>query len=98
MMKVSFRSRKLETLETEAGDAGYPPEAVKAFRKRMQFLRSATDERDLRAMKSMRFEKLLGARSHQYSLRLNDQWRLILEFEQQAGAKVLVIVEIEDYH
>lgn len=97
-MKVSFRSRKLEALETEAGDAGYPPEAVKAFRKRMQFLRAATDERDIRAMKSMRFEKLMGARSHQYSLRLNDQWRLILEFEQQAGAKTLVIVEIEDYH
>ena len=97
-MKVSFRSRKLETLETEASDAGYPPEAVKAFRRRMQFLRSADDERDLRAMKSMRFEKLQGARSHQHSLRLNDQWRLILEIEPQGTTKKLVIVDIEDYH
>lgn len=97
-MKVSFRSRKLETLVTEASDAGYPPDAVKAFRRRMQFLRSATDERDLRAMKSMRFEKLKGARSHQYSLRLNDQWRLILEIEEQGNARTLMIVEIEDYH
>ena len=80
------------------GDAGYPADAVKAFRKRMQFLRSATDERDLRAMKSMRFEKLKGARDHQYSLRLNDQWRLILEIQEQANDKTLVIVEIEDYH
>lgn len=97
-MKVSFRSRKLETLETEAGDAGYPADAVRAFRRRMQFLRSATDERDLRAMKSMRFERLKGARSHQFSLRLNDQWRLILEIEEQGNARTLVIVEIEDHH
>ena len=33
-------------------------------------------------MKSMRFEKLKGARSHQFSLRLQDQWRLILEIER----------------
>src|SRR6266571_694809 len=97
-MRVSFRSRKLEALETEASDAGYPAEAVKAFRKRMQFLRAAADERDLRAMKSLRFEKLKGARSHQFSLRLNDQWRLILEIEEQGNAKTMVIVEIEDYH
>ena len=97
IMKVSFRSRKLETLEFEAGDAGYAPEAVKAFRNRMQFLRGAKDERDLRAMKSMRFEKLKGARSHQYSLRLNDQWRLVLEFDENTP-KTLVIIDSEDSH
>lgn len=97
-MKVSFKSRKLELLETEADDAGYPPEAVKAFRKRMQFIRAATDERDLRAMKSLRFEKLKGARSHQHSVRLNDQWRLVFELEAHGTTKSLVIVDIEDYH
>ena len=95
---MSFRSRKLESVETDAGDGGYPPDAVKAFRRRMQFLRAAADERDLRAMRSMRFEKLKGARSHQLSLRLNDQWRLVLEIEEQEDTKTLVIVEIEDYH
>jgi len=97
-MKVSFRSRTLETLETQAGDAGYAAEAVRAFRKRMQFLRAAKDERDLRQMRSLRFKRLNGPRSHQFSLRLNDQWRLILEVEEDGPSKTLVIIEIEDYH
>jgi len=97
-MKVSFKSRKLETLELEAGDAGYPADVVKAFRKRLEYLRAANDERDIHALRSMRFEKLKGARSHQHSLRLNDQWRLILEIEENGPSKTLVIIDIEDYH
>ena len=97
-MKVSFRSKKLESLEGDASGSGYPADTVKAFRKRLQFIRAAPDERDLRAMRSMRFEKLMGARSHQYSLRLNDQWRLIFELEDQMGVRTLVVIDIEDYH
>jgi proteic killer suppression protein len=97
-MKVSFKSRKLETLETQAGDAGYAAEAVRAFRKRMQFLRAAKDERDLHGMRSLHFKRLNGPRSHQFSLRLNDQWRLILEMEEDGPSKTLTIIEIEDYH
>lgn len=63
-----------------------------------RFIRAATDERDFYAMKSLHFEKLKGKRSRQYSMRLNDQWRLILEMEGKGNDKVLVIVAIEDYH
>ena len=49
-------------------------------------------------MRSLRFEKLQPPRSHQFSMRLNDQWRLILEFEGKGASKVTVIVAIEDYH
>ncbi len=31
-------------------------------------------------------------------IRLNQQWRLILEFEGEAPEKVTVVVSIEDYH
>ncbi len=31
-------------------------------------------------------------------MRLNDQWRLILEMEGKGNEKILVIVAIEDYH
>jgi proteic killer suppression protein len=64
----------------------------------MQTIRSAPDERDLYALKSLHFEKLKGQRSHQHSIRLNDQWRLILEFKGKAPNKTIVIVAIEDYH
>ena len=49
-------------------------------------------------MRSLHFEKLKGGRRHQYSMRLNDQWRLILEMEGKGHEKILVIVAIEDYH
>jgi toxin HigB-1 len=80
-MNASFKDSDLDKLETDADfDAGYSEAIVKAFRKRMQQIRSAPDERDFYAQKSLHFEKLKGNRSHQYSMRLNDQWRLILEF------------------
>jgi proteic killer suppression protein len=64
----------------------------------MQFIRDAPDERDFFAMRSLRFERLKGGRSHQYSMRLNDQWRLIVELERSGKDKVVAIVAIEDYH
>jgi proteic killer suppression protein len=64
----------------------------------MQAIRAAMDERDLVAVRGNRFEKLKGDRSHQYSVRLNDQYRLILEFEGSGQGKVVVVVGIEDYH
>ena len=63
----------------------------------MQQIRAAADERDLRALKSLRFEKLKGNRAHQHSLRLNDQWRLVLELTGTGPHKV-VVISIEDYH
>jgi proteic killer suppression protein len=45
-------------------DGGYPKEAVHGFRKVMQAIRAAVDERDLYAMKSLHFEKLKGDRAH----------------------------------
>ena len=64
----------------------------------MQVIRSAPDERVFYGMKSLHFEKLQGKRSHQRSIRLNDQWRLIIEFEGKDPGKIVVVVSIEDYH
>ena len=98
-MDVRFRDDDLDRLETDARfDAGCQPGVVKAFRRRMQQIRAAADERDFYSQKSLRFEKLLGRRAHQHSMRLNDQWRLLLEFEGQGPSKVVVVVAIEDYH
>ena len=98
-MEARFRDDKLDRLETDPKyDGGFPQAVVTAFRKRMQTIRAATDERDFYAMKSLHFEKLKGNRSHPYSMRLNDQWRLIIEFVGEAPHKMVVIVSIEDYH
>jgi len=98
-MNPRFKDKDLDRLETDPDfDADYSESIVRAFRKRMQQIRSAVDERDFYALKSLHFEKLQGNRSHQYSMRLNDQWRLILEFEGEGQNKVVLVAAIEDYH
>ena len=99
-MELEFGDDDLARLETELDfKAGRSDEIlVKAFRKRIEFIRAATDERDFYAMRSLRFEKLKGDRSHQYSMRLNDQWRLILEIRSAEPKNIIVVVKIEDYH
>ncbi|MCK4512141.1 type II toxin-antitoxin system RelE/ParE family toxin [bacterium] len=97
-MEIRFRKGSLDRLEMGDGDGDWASAVVKAYRRRIQFIRDARDERDFRKMKSMRFEKLKGTRKHQWSMRLNDQWRLILEFEGRGDDKVVCVVDIVDHH
>ncbi len=98
-MELAFRDKILDRLEVDPSfTGGYQPAIVKAFRKRIQGIRNAVDERDLYAMKSWHFERLKGNRQHQHSIRLNNQFRLILEVVMVNGTKRVDIVGIEDYH
>lgn len=98
-MEVDFASGRLEKLANDAEiDGGYPQAVVKAYRKRIQFIEGATDERDFYAWRSLHFEKLKGDRSHQRSMRLNDQWRLVLEIVPGTPKNTVRVVDIEDYH
>lgn len=98
-MQVQFDDAALEDLETnpKAG-ADRPQAVVRGFRKAMQAIRAAADERDLYQLKGLRCEKLKGDRQHQHSLRLNDQWRLIIEVRGTAPLKIIGVIEIVDYH
>jgi|SRR5579871_1299442 len=97
-MDVAFKDVSLDRLETDPGfNAGFGDAVVKAYRKRMQQIRAASDERTFYALNSLRFEKLRG-REGQFSMRLNDQWRLIVEFRGEAPRKTVFIAGIEDYH
>ena len=98
-MEVRFAKASMERLEADAAfNGGFGQEIVRAYRKCMQLIRAALDERDLYAFKSRRFERLQGKRSHQHSLRLNDQWRLIVEIQKGSPKNVILVVGIEDYH
>ena len=94
---VVFRDETLELLEKE-DVTGFSEAITAAFRKRMQVIRAAKDERDFYQLKSLRYEKLKGNRQHQHSMRPNDQFRLILEYEGDGQDKTLAVVKIEDYH
>jgi len=98
-MNVEFRTNELERLATDLKfNAGFAGGVIKAYRKRLQAIRAANDERDLRNVRSNRFEKLEGARSHQHSVRINEQWRLVFEIRRGESGKIIFIYDIEDYH
>jgi toxin HigB-1 len=98
-MEVEFKNLDLDRLETDSNfNGGHAQAIVSKFRQRMQLIRAAVDERVFRNLKSLHFEKLKGNRSHQYSIRLNDQWRLIIEFDKESTPKTVLVIGIEDYH
>lgn len=98
-MQVEFDDDDLDRLETDPQfTAGLSQEIVRAYRKRMQQIRAFRDERDFMQLKSLHFEKLKGDRQGQHSVRLNLQWRLILEIRGDHPCKVIGIIEIVDYH
>lgn len=98
-MDVEFDSKKLRSLYTDlSATEGFSEALVKRFRFVLGLIVNAADERDFSVLPGLRFEKLKGKRSHQYSFRLNDQWRLIIELRGKAPRKIVGVVEIADYH
>jgi len=59
-------------------------------------LEAAVSLDDLAALPGNRFEALRGDRAGQYSIRINDQWRIF--FEWPKGWEGPINVEIVDYH
>jgi proteic killer suppression protein len=98
-MEVEFDDEDLDRLETDPQfSGGFSQEIVRAYRKKMQQIRAFRDERDFMAVKSLHFEKLKGKREGQHSIRLNLQWRLVLDIRGAHPCKVIGIIEIVDYH
>jgi proteic killer suppression protein len=98
-MEVDFNDDELDRLETDINfNAGFGRDVVKGFRKLMQAIRSAVDERDFYGLKGLHFEKLAGDRSHERSMRINKKWRLVMEIQGEAPNKRILVKSIEDYH
>ncbi|MDA8084893.1 MAG: type II toxin-antitoxin system RelE/ParE family toxin [Nitrospiraceae bacterium] len=97
-MRFRFGDKSLEMLfRAGAGREKYPRGVVDMFLRRVRSIEAATDERDLRALKSLHFEKLQGQRDR-YSIRLNEAWRLILTFEKDDQGKIVVIIEMNRHY
>src|SRR5262245_234525 len=98
-MEVEFEDDSLRRLEVDSAfDGGFERAVVRAFRMRMQLIRASVDERAFYALKSLHFEKLKGDGAGQYSMRLNNKWRLIVKLRRAEALKVVVVVSIVDYH
>ncbi len=98
-MRFKFRQRKLEDLYiAQRGAHRYSRTVVEAFFEVIAVIEAATDERDLRAFKSLRYEKLTGDRDGQRSLGLDGQFRLIVTPARDEQGALIWIIEIVDYH
>ncbi len=94
-MIVSYRDKR--TREFAAGEfvRGFQSFDKQAW-KRLEILDAALTLSDLAGLPSNRLEALSGDRKGQYSIRINQQWRLC--FEWPADAAGPANVEIVDYH
>ncbi len=94
-MIVSYRDK-----QTEDFVAGKRVRAFsgieRAARLKLDRLETATSIKDLAALPGNRFEAMRGNRKGQYSIRINDQWRIC--FEWPRGYPGPTEVEIFDYH
>lgn len=87
-MRFYLADRHLEKLCTDETDAHRYPEGVVAFFEMLAQIGAAQDERDLYGMKA----------SHRRSMRLNNQFRPIVEREEDEDGKLFRITAIQDYH
>ena len=93
VMIKSFKDKKTEQL--------YNGNRVKKFQafvrqaeKRLRILDAADTLESLMNLPSNRFKALTGNRQGQYSIRINDQWRICFEWTDDGP----INIEITDYH
>ncbi|MBX3056532.1 MAG: type II toxin-antitoxin system RelE/ParE family toxin [Anaerolineae bacterium] len=93
-MIESFASRETERIFHAQISRKLPHNIQQTARRKLLYLQDAEDLRDLLAPPGNRLEKLHGKREGQYSIRINDQWRICFRWENGRALDV----EIVDYH
>lgn len=93
-MIISFGNKETEKLFTTGKSKKLPPEIITRAIMRLTQLDNAREVTDLLMPPSNRLESLTGNRAGQWSIRINDQWRICFSFANGEAADV----EITDYH
>src|SRR4029077_8141292 len=83
---ASFRDKGTEDLfegrDTKQARKSCPSDLVRVARRKLDQLNQAVILGDLRAPPSNHLEKLKGEREGQYSIRINDQWRVCFRWTE----------------
>lgn len=93
-MIVSFECKETQKIWQGVRSRKLPPDIQQTARRKLRMLNNAHAPEDLRVPPNNRLEKLKGNRAGQYSIRINDQWRICFIWQDDAAHKV----EIVDYH
>ena len=94
-MIVSYRDKRTRDFASGKRVKAFS-EIERAARLKLDRLEAATELKDLGALPGNRLEALKGDRKGQYSIRINNKWRIC--FEWLAAAPGPSNVEIVDYH
>jgi proteic killer suppression protein len=72
----------------------FPNELYRNARKNLAMVHAARDINDLKVPPGNRLERLKGNMKEFYSIRINDQWRIVFKFNSGNAYEV----RVEDYH
>lgn len=90
----SFKSASAQAIWDGRTVRGLPNDVQPAVRRKLRMLHAAQNVQDLRAPPGNRLEALKGDRKGQYSIRVNDQWRICFVWKADGAHDV----ELVDYH
>lgn len=93
-MILSFGSKETEKVWNGKRVRKWPIEIQTTGRRKLRMLNNSLNIGDLRIPPSNRLEKLSGNLKDYYSIRINDQWRIIFIWEEGNANNVGII----DYH
>ena len=84
----SFASRDTEALFHSGKSRKLPSEIIRRALIKLLMLDAAVDINDLRVPPAHRLEQLKGKRAGQYSIRINDQWRICFVWRDAMACEV----------
>lgn len=93
-MIKSFRDKQTEDAFNGIIRKGFPADLIKVVRRKLGYLNAAVLLSDLQAPPGNRLEALKGDRAGQYSIRVNDQFRICFVWTSEGP----IDVELTDYH
>ena len=93
-MIKSFKDSETEKIYNLTRSRKLPSDIQQIALRKLRMLNNAKTINDLRIPPANRLEKLIGNRAGQYSIRINDQWRICFGWQEENAYNV----EIVDYH
>ena len=93
-MIKSFQEKETEKIWSGQRSRRLPQSIQQIARRKLRMLNNAHTLDDLRIPPANRLERLRGDQTGQYSIRINDQWRICFKWK----ASDAYDVEIADYH
>jgi proteic killer suppression protein len=90
----TFADKETQQLFVAGRSKRLPPDLIRRAIRRLEYIHLATTVSDLKVPPSNRLHALKGERTGQYSISINDQWRVCFRFVDGDAYDV----EITDYH